>query len=92
MGMFDWVNVEMLCPLCKKGIVKRFQSKSNDCQLDTLDPQYVVNFYSECPKCKEWIEFSRDWEIPSRAPRETPYTKKEVEALGFSLQKKPEPW
>ena len=56
MGMFDYVNYECVCPVCKTKI-DGFQSKSGDCELNTLQPGQVSNFYSACVKCGCWIEF-----------------------------------
>ena len=56
MGMFDYVNYECICPVCKSK-VSGFQTKDGDCVLDTLQPTSVLHFYSSCDKCGCWIDF-----------------------------------
>lgn len=85
MGMFDYVNVELKCPYCNEGIVTGVQSKSSDCTLSTLDPQYVTNFYSSCPKCKKWVEYDRKSPGQGEEPRSTPYSREEIGKMGFTL-------
>ncbi len=58
MGMYDNVDYECICPCCKKK-VDGFQSKNGSCDLDTLHPSEVLNFYSACKHCGAWIEFQR---------------------------------
>jgi len=55
--MFDYVNYECTCPVCHSK-VDGFQSKSGDCELETIEPTSVDNFYSSCKKCGCWINFS----------------------------------
>jgi hypothetical protein len=57
MGMFDYINVEMKCPLCDN-ILKGFQSKDGDCDLGTISFKTVNNFYISCDNCNIWIEFN----------------------------------
>ena len=60
MGMFDWIkNFEIECPNCKNK-VNDFQSKDGRCLLNNIGFWEVNNFYSNCSKCKAWIEFSLD--------------------------------
>lgn len=60
MGMYDHIKFEMICPMCKgEVIIKGFQSKDGHCMLSDLEYWEVDNFYSNCPKCKSWIEFNR---------------------------------
>ena len=56
MGMFDWINFEMYCPICGNKVIG-FQSKSANCNLEYLDFWQVDNFYSSCEQCGTWIEF-----------------------------------
>lgn len=56
MGMFDWIDFKCECPLCGHEVVG-FQSKDGPCQLDTLKPWEVRNFYSGCVECGGWVEF-----------------------------------
>jgi phage FluMu protein Com len=63
MGMFDWINFEMECPVCKTK-VNGFQSKDGPQSLEKLSPYDVFNFYSFCPKCKTWIEFTKKYIKP----------------------------
>jgi hypothetical protein len=81
MGMFDYVNVEMPCPHCDKPM-RGFQTKDSACEMDTVDPDGIANLYATCQNCKRWIEFSRP--TPSQ-PRETPFTREEIEAMGFAF-------
>lgn len=84
MGMYDYVNVEVDCPKCGEK-VRGFQSKDSECVLAKLDPQYVSNLYSSCHSCRTWVQFSRN-EIPEHyEPRATPFSREEIEALGFKL-------
>lgn len=83
MGMFDDVHFEMSCPECSK-TVTGFQSKDLDCTLSVVEPDSLQNFYSSCPNCEAWIEFSRQ-----RAPlREKSLTLAEVEDMGFKMSVK----
>lgn len=83
MGMFDTVNFVCACPKCGF-VVSGFQSKDGECNLEMIEPEAVGRFYSSCPHCKEWIEFSRD--RPSYPQRKEPLTLEQVEALGFVMQ------
>lgn len=87
MGMYDQVNVKLNCPYCDHEIDRCFQSKDSFCQLNLVDPQLVNEFYDKCFKCKKWIEFKRDSEIPSIECRKEPYSRSEVEEMGFKLVK-----
>ncbi len=58
MGMFDYIDYETVCPICHEKI-EEFQSKCHDCQLKTLHPHEVMNFYRSCNKCGCWVEFER---------------------------------
>ena len=57
MGIYDDVKFEMECPNCKNK-VNDFQSKDGACRMHTLDFWEVNNFYSSCPHCNTWIEFT----------------------------------
>jgi hypothetical protein len=54
--MFDYVNFECVCPVCKSN-VSGFQTKDSDCLLETVEPSAVRHFYSSCSKCGCWINF-----------------------------------
>jgi len=82
MGMFDWVHFEMDCPLCGSKITG-FQSKDGKCDLMTIEPDDVEDFYSSC-KCGAWVQFSKEQEIIPK-PREKSLTKEEVESMGFVM-------
>jgi len=58
MGMFDYVDFECKCPNCG-AYVDGFQTKNSNCELDTLKPWIVNNFYSSCSECGAWIEYTR---------------------------------
>lgn len=55
--MFDWVLFEVECPNCKTKI-DGFQSKDGGCGLYTLGFWEVNNFYSSCPSCRTWVEYT----------------------------------
>lgn len=80
MGMFDWINFKTACPTCATP-VSGFQSKDAGCEMVTLEPEDVDNFYSSCDKCGTWVEFSREPE--RRVPRPDSLTEEQVLALGF---------
>jgi len=56
--MFDWVDYECECPRCgaKAG---SFQTQSGPRTLETLRPEAVPYFYTECEGCHAWIEVRR---------------------------------
>lgn len=81
MGMFNYINVEIPCPKCGT-TVDTFQSKDANCDLTSIDPTQVSNFYGDCPDCGYWIEMERE-EQPKR--RDRPFNKEEVDNLGFKL-------
>ncbi len=83
MGMFDYVNFEMDCPKCGRN-VSGFQTKDLACQLDTVEPDGLINFYSSCPGCKTWIEFVR--QAPEVQPRDSSLTVADIEAMGFVMK------
>jgi len=56
MGMFDYVQHECVCPVCRSKVAN-FQSKDGPCKLLTLQPSEVECFYSTCPKCGCWVQF-----------------------------------
>ena len=67
MGMFDYVHFEMVCPKCAE-MVRGFQSKDAGCNLDTIEPDGLQNFYTSCDACGAWIEFYRErHQPPARA-------------------------
>lgn len=82
--MFDYVHFEMNCPTCGAP-VKGFQSKDYACELETIEPDAIQNFYSSCRGCNTWIEFSRP--KPKGAPlREKSLTLDEVVSMGFEMR------
>jgi hypothetical protein len=84
MGMFDTVHFEMDCPNCGAKVIN-FQSKDDICNLELIEPDGLMNFYSSCDKCKTWIDFVRP--RPDQRPlREKMLTKAEVEAMGFVMR------
>ena len=54
MGMFDYVNFEIPCPICGTK-VKGFQTKAGECLMEIITPQKAGNFYDSCSKCDAWI-------------------------------------
>lgn len=82
MGMFDEVHFQMACPTCGT-VMKNFQSKDGVCELETVEPDAVNNFYCSCRKCLTWVEFRRGrQQVPAR---EVPLTLDEVTAIGFHM-------
>ena len=59
MGMYDEIDYECTCPVCKEKVTG-FQSKDGDCLLDTLSPKQVDNFYSNCRKCGCRVKLVKD--------------------------------
>lgn len=57
MGMFDYVRYECICPVCHSKVIG-FQSKSGECELKTVEPKSVANFYSACSNCGSWLEYT----------------------------------
>lgn len=84
MGMFDYVNVKIECPICGKTL-KSFQSKDAKCVMNTIDPMYVDNFYNICFGCNSRIEFSRSYGRVVPTCRQTPFSEIEVEKMGFKM-------
>ena len=82
MGMFDYVNVQMDCPFCDEPLVE-FQTKDYFNTLSCVEPEEVANFYTKCDNCGEWVEFVR--KRPERKCREIPFSREEIEAMGFKL-------
>jgi hypothetical protein len=58
MGCFDYVNYTCKCPKCGAD-VSGFQSKDGGCVFETKEMSDVLNFYTSCDQCSEWIEFNR---------------------------------
>jgi hypothetical protein len=56
MGMFDYVRYEAPCWKCGTTLTD-FQSKDGNCYMETVRPEEVQTFYSDCPKCKVWNEY-----------------------------------
>lgn len=83
MGMFDDVNFTMPCPTCGAQM-GNFQSKDGPCDLSTIEPDAVSNFYASCHKCWSWVEFTKPRPAPV-APRRVPLTLEQVAALGFEM-------
>jgi hypothetical protein len=54
MGMFDWVQFEMDCPVCKSK-VNSFQTKDGPCHGERVSIHSITNWYGECYKCKTWL-------------------------------------
>lgn len=57
MGVFDYVKFECDCPKCGEK-VDDFQTKDGPCCMLTVEFYEVDNFYSYCPKCETWIDFT----------------------------------
>ena len=84
MSSFDWINVRMPCPTCGNEI-SRFQSKDGPRRQLTIDPGEVHHFHEYCWKCGTWISFHRPVSYKPTF-RAEPFSRSEVEALGFVLQ------
>lgn len=58
MSLFDYIqDFEMDCPTCGHNIAG-FQSIDGKCILGKITFKEVENFYSSCPLCQTWIEFT----------------------------------
>lgn len=84
MSSFDWINVRMPCPTCWNEI-SRFQSKGGHRRKLTIDPDKVHDFHTHCWKCGAWVSFHRLFHQESTF-RIEPFSRSEVEAMGFVLQ------
>ena len=59
MGMFDWVDYECVCPVCKSKVTG-FQTKDCENILTTIKINSTISsFYTDCCTCGCWIEFNR---------------------------------
>jgi len=56
MGMFDWVEFKMECPMCK-AMLSGFQTKDLENQLNTVNYKSTRNFYGCCDRCATSIHF-----------------------------------
>jgi hypothetical protein len=56
MGMFDWVDFSIKCPLCGEMLVG-FQTKDLENQLKTVNYKDTKNFYNCCKNCKTSVHF-----------------------------------
>ena len=56
MGMFDYVEYDYNCKECGEPL-SDFQSKDGDCELGTVQPSDVSEFYTSCDKCGSWHDF-----------------------------------
>lgn len=65
--MFDYIDYEEKCLKCG-ALVNDFQSKDGPCDLIKLKPWQVNSFYSFCPNCKTWIEYTRKTFIQIEEP------------------------
>lgn len=61
MGMFDYVVdvPEVDCPKCGAKL-NAWQSKDGPCDLEEIEYWKVENFYTNCHKCRTWVEFNRE--------------------------------
>ena len=84
MGMYDEINVDIKCPKCGANDVT-WQSKNYMCNLDTIDPDKVQEFYTHCDKCDTFITYRRGEKKEEVATecRAEPYSLDEVEKMGF---------
>ena len=57
MGMYDYVNYECQCPVCRSGVMRDFQSKDGERMLIRIEPKNISNFYSHCSICGAFVEF-----------------------------------
>ena len=65
-----------------------WQSKNYLCNLDTIDPDKVQEFYTHCDKCDTFITYSRGAENDESVIkcRAEPYSLDEVEKMGFKYK------
>ena len=83
MGLFDYINVEINCPICDS-VMTNFQSKDDYCVMGTIGPTTVGHFHAMCPICGAWVDFDRP-RLPPEVARISPYTADEVKELGFVM-------
>jgi predicted RNA-binding Zn-ribbon protein involved in translation (DUF1610 family) len=83
MGMYDTVNVDILCPACGEHTIA--QSKDGDCVLALVDPTELKWFKLYCNECGTRHLFIREGVTVPKA-RATPYTLEEVLSLGFEIK------
>ncbi len=86
MGMYDEINVDIKCPKCGANDVS-WQSKNYLCNLDTIDPDKVQEFYTHCDKCDTFTTYRRGEKKEEVAAecRAEPYSLDEVEKMGFKI-------
>jgi hypothetical protein len=84
MGMFDWVNAEIICKKC--GNKCGCQTKSGPCALEILEPTEINAFHSYCDQCKIMYHYVRE-SSEVRTHRVVPYSESEIEDMGFKLLK-----
>lgn len=59
MGMFDYVNYEAPCRKCGHILtVDNFQTKDHHQLLAVVKPKKIKNFYTSCPQCRTWNEYT----------------------------------
>jgi uncharacterized Zn finger protein (UPF0148 family) len=68
MGMFDNIIFSTKCSECG-AVLDDFQSKDGTCILDSLEFWKVDNFYSGCPNCNRWTEFTLKKEAAERVQK-----------------------
>ena len=61
MGMYDNVLFTVLCPHCDE-LIDGFQTKDRENALDTVGPEGLDSFYSECRSCLTWVDYRWDEE------------------------------
>ena len=56
MGMFNWVNFEVRCPVCGRKLTN-FQTKDLEKELNWVGYKRTKNFYTYCEVCGTSIHF-----------------------------------
>jgi len=57
MGLFNFVQISIDCPVCKNTIPEFQTKEGKDFPFSLVDFTEVNNFYAICPQCQSFIEF-----------------------------------
>ena len=62
MGMYDYVELDVSCPICGNAIVNTFQTKDFDCLMDTYQPgdSVPVNHHVTCMRAYTTCDHKRE--------------------------------
>lgn len=62
MGMYDYITLDVSCPICGNAIVNTFQTKDFDCLMDTYQPgdSVPVNHHVTCMRAYTTCDHKRE--------------------------------